>query len=184
MSPALRLFVALDLPASARDEIAGWRDRALVSREDLRPVPVAGLHVTLVFLGSRDAGRVPAIWEAASAAALEGQAPPLLAPDELVGVPQRLPRLVALGLLDEGARAAVLQRAVADSLASAQSHERERRRFWPHVTLARLRTGASWRPLDGSPALAPFHATALTLYCSHLAPSGARYEALRRCELG
>jgi len=180
----LRLFLALDLPESAREAIAGWRDRALVARDDLRPVPVAGLHVTLVFLGWTEADRVAAVWEAASAAVVGGLASPLLAPTGLVGVPRRRPRLVALDLSDDGGRAAALQRAVSDSLAAAGLHEPPRRPFWPHVTLARLRKGARWRPLEGCPDLAPFDAAAVTLYRSHLCPSGARYEALHRCQLG
>ena len=140
--------------------------------------------MTLVFLGWTDAERVAAVWEAAGGAAPEGRAPPLLAPAGLVGVPRRRPRLVALDLSDEGGRAAALQRAVADSLAAAALHEPERRPFWPHLTLARLRKGARWRPLEGVLALEPFHATAITLYRSHLSQSGGRYEALHRHPLG
>ena len=180
----MRLFLALDLPESARDAIAGWRDRSLASRDELRLVPVAGLHVTLVFLGWTDPERLAAIWDAASRALAEGQAPPVLAPGGLVPVPRRRPRLVALDLSDEGGRAAALQRAVADSLAAAELHEPDRRPFWPHVTLARLRKGARWRPLEGGPDLAPFDAAAVTLYRSHLSPSGARYEALHRQPFG
>lgn len=91
--------------------------------------------------------------------------------------------LVALDLSDDGGRATALQGAVSDSLAAADLHEPEPRPFWPHLTLARLRKGARWRPLEGRPDLAPFEAAAVTLYRSHLSRSGARYEALHRCPL-
>lgn len=160
--------------------MAGWREATIGGRDDLRPVRVADLHVTLVFLGWTDPDRVAAIWEAASGTLVDGAVPPLLTPGGLAAVPKRRPRLVSLELSDEGGRAAALQRAAADSLAAAGLHEPERRPFWPHVTLARLRRGARWPPLEASPGLGPFEAAAVTLYRSHLSPSGARYEALHR----
>ncbi len=49
--PRARLFLALDLSEDARSRLAGWRDVALGSRTDVRPVAPEALHVTLVFLG-------------------------------------------------------------------------------------------------------------------------------------
>ncbi len=147
-------------------------------------MPVAGLHMTLAFLGWTDPERVAAVWKAASAVLAEGPAPPRLAPAGLVPVPRRRPRLVALELSDDGGRAATLQRAIADALAAADLQEPERRPFWPHVTLARLRKGARWRALEDGLALGPFDAAAVTLYRSHLSPSGARYEALHHLPFG
>jgi 2'-5' RNA ligase len=180
----VRLFVALDLPESARSEVARWRDAVIGGREDLRPVRVADLHVTLVFLGWTDPDRVAAIWEATGGTLVAGAVPPVLTPAGLTAVPKRRPRLVALDLSDERGRAAALQRALADALAAAELHEPEQRPFWPHVTLARLRKGARWRPLEGAPGLAPFDAAAVTLYRSHSSASGARYEALHSHPLG
>lgn len=173
----------MDPPGSVRDEIAAWLDRALRGRDDLRPVLAAGLHVTLAFLGWTDADRVAAVWDAASRAISEGSAAPLLVPAGLVAVPRNRPRLVALDLADEGGRATALQSAVAESLSAAGLHEAERRPFWPHMTLARLRRGARWQPLPAGPSTGPFDAVAVTLYRSHLSPSGARYEPLERCAL-
>lgn len=51
----MRLFLALDLPDSARSEVGRWRVAAIGEREGLRPVQQAALHVTLVFLGSKPA---------------------------------------------------------------------------------------------------------------------------------
>jgi 2'-5' RNA ligase len=48
------MFVALDLPAQARAELAAWRDTLISGRDDLRPVAPEALHVTLVFLGWQD----------------------------------------------------------------------------------------------------------------------------------
>ena len=64
-----RLFLALDIPDLARSALARWRDAAVMDRDELRPVPEAQLHVTLVFLGATAPGRVDAFWQAASGAA-------------------------------------------------------------------------------------------------------------------
>src|SRR5205085_9566098 len=50
-SPRARLFVAMDLPEDARAALASWREQAFASRDDVRLVAVATLHVTLVCMG-------------------------------------------------------------------------------------------------------------------------------------
>lgn len=180
----MRLFVALDLPREARASIVSWREAALRGREELRPVPSRGLHVTLAFLGWTPADRVERVWKAASAAAADRTAP-LLTPAGIAGVPARRPRLFALHLADDDAgRAAALSGSVAGALAEADLHEPDERPFWPHVTLARVRRGAKAAPLAGEPPmLEPFTAGVVTLYRSDPSRSGARYTALERLEL-
>src|SRR5581483_12164038 len=67
----VRLFVALELPSRVRSALAEWRSTAVRSRDDLRLVAPASLHVTLAFLGSRPAGELDAI-AAALAGAVDG----------------------------------------------------------------------------------------------------------------
>lgn len=139
------------------------------------------LHVTLVFLGRREAGQAPLLWTRAREAA--GRLPaPTLVPAGIVPVPTSRPHLLALDLLEGDGRAQALHGAVAGALAAGGLHEPERRPFWPHVTLARVRRGARVRLPDAgaaplSRALVP---TALALYRSDLSPRGARYTALER----
>jgi 2'-5' RNA ligase len=75
---------------------------------------------------------------------------------------------------------------VAAGLAEAGLHEPERRPFRAHATVARLRAGArSPRPGGaGGPEPVAFAGEALTLYRSHLARAGARYEPVERIALG
>ena len=63
-------------------------------------------------------------------------------------------------------------------------HRPEKRPFWPHVTLARVKRGERARPLEAAPPPEPLVAREVTLYRSLLSPRGARYEALARAELG
>jgi RNA 2',3'-cyclic 3'-phosphodiesterase len=179
----VRLFLALDLPGDTRSELAAWRDRTMAGAEEIRPVPPEALHVTLVFLGWQDADGVEAIGRA-TGDAVAGLRAPELEPLEVCAVPPRRARLFALGLGDVEGLCASVQAAAAAALQRAGFHEPEGRRFWPHVTLARVRRGARapGPPLEG-PALAPFVATELVLYRSQPGPDGAVYHALARWTL-
>lgn len=180
-SERLRLFVALDPPRDVREALAAWRDAAIAGRDELRPVPVEALHVTLAFLGSRPVVEVERITSVIEAVAARHPAP-ALEPQAVKAVPPRRPRLFALDLADPCGGAAVLQRAVAEGLKGIYTPEE--RPFWPHVTLARVRKGARAAELKAPPPPAgEWRAEAVTLYRSHLSPRGARYEALARSEL-
>ena len=106
-------------------------------------------------------------------------------------LPRRRPRLLAVEVHDAptGETAApalgAVRRALIDALGEALDAEPERRAFHPHVTVARMRPERAGRaggalrdrPLPPTPATV-FDGEALTLYRSHLDPSGATYEVL------
>ena len=138
--PRARLFLALDLPEPARASLASWRDTLVSGRSDLRPVRPEALHVTLVFLGWQDESAAPRIAEAAFAA-LPGGSPPRLTPAGVRSLPPRNPRLFALDLEDEGGRASALQAAASAALEAGGWYRPEKRPFWPHLTLARVKRG-------------------------------------------
>jgi RNA 2',3'-cyclic 3'-phosphodiesterase len=180
--PRARLFLALDLPVPARTALGSWRDTLISGRSDLRPVRPEALHVTLVFLGWQDESAASRIAEAAFAA-LPAGAPPRLTPAEVRSLPPRNPRLFALDLEDEGGRAGVLQAAASDALEAGGWYRPEKRPFWPHLTLARVKKGERRvAPLPDRPAppSETFEAPVVTLYRSTLRPQGALYEPLAR----
>ena len=182
-SPRARLFLALDPPEAARTELAAWRDRLCADRDDLRPVAPGALHLTLVFLGYRPEKEIEAI-AAAAFEPLRLLAPVELRPAGVRPLPPRRPRLFALDLEDPGGHCAALQAAAEKALAAARFHRPEKRAFWPHITLARVkrdRRAGPLEPSEGPPG--PFHAADVVLYRSHLSPRGARYEPLARLEL-
>ena len=184
-SPRARLFLALDLPSGPRAELAAWRDRAVAGRDDVRPVAVEALHVTLVFLGYQAEKDVPRI-AACAFEALDGLGAAELVPTGVRPLPPRDPRLFALDLSDVGGRCGAVQAAASEALAAARFYRPERRPFWPHVTLARVkRDRRRVPPLEAEPpAGLALHAREVTLYRSVLRPQGARYEPLERLELG
>jgi len=99
-----------------------------------------------------------------------------------VPVPHRRPRLYALGLEDGGGGLHGWQDGLSRRLEEARLYEPEKRPFWPHVTLARVKRGARAPGLELPqlpPGLAaPFSASRVTLFRSTLKRSGAVYEPL------
>jgi RNA 2',3'-cyclic 3'-phosphodiesterase len=180
-SPRARLFVALEPTDSARRELAAWRDELLGGRHELRPVGEHALHLTLVFLGwqyEREVERIGDLVETAS-----GDGAPLLTPIAVKPVPPRRPRLFALDLDDEGGRAGALQAALSSGLEGARLYRPEKRPFWPHMTLARVKRDRRAAPIEADRLPEAFDAPVLTLYRSTLRPQGAVYDPLRRVEL-
>lgn len=182
-SPRARVFLALDLPERERAALADWRDRAIGGRDEVRPVPTESLHATLVFLGyqfERDVSRIAQ----AAFGPLEGRGPVRLRPLGVVAVPSRGPRLFALDLDDADGDCAALQTAAVEALTATGLHRPERRPFWPHVTLARVKRGRRAAALEApAPPVESLDAVDVTLYRSLLRPQGAVYEPLERMRL-
>lgn len=182
------MFVALDLPEMVREEIAAWSERELADPA-LRRVGPESLHVTLAFLGDRPLSDVEPIAEIIEWAADR------LVPMELggpVGRPGRgRPRLIALPVL--GGSVEKLEDTLGRILAFEGFYKPEKRPFWPHVTVARVRSegGGSRRPMQVEIPSGPsptqsigwFDGVRISLYRSELQPRGARYVPLAQAEL-
>ena len=180
------MFLALDLLEDARDGLVRWRDAILSSRRDVRAVRPEALHVTLVFLGWQDEAVAGRIAESAFGALPAGP-PPRLRATGVKPVPPRNARLFALDLEDEDGRATRLQAAVSDALEAGGWYTPEKRPFWPHITLARVKRGerrVPAPPAEPPPPAEPFDTPVLTLYRSTLRPQGALYEPLARTVAG
>jgi 2'-5' RNA ligase len=186
--PRQRLFVALDLPNLVREGIDAWSGSELADPA-LRRVASDSLHVTLAFLGQRPAAEVESI-----AAAVTAVVPPAPAIELLDPVPRPArgrPRFYALPARSAGA--IELQSDLQARLVAAGIHEPEKRPFWPHVTVARVRAEGrgSRRPavIEKRPGALPaalsepFLGVRVTLYRSELQPRGARYAPLAQVEL-
>ena len=181
--PRARLFVALDLPEEARAALVDWQARALDGREDLRAVAPEALHVTLAFLGHRPLSEIEPI-AAAVGRAVRDRAAPRMQALRTLGVPRRRPRLFAVDLSDPDGGAGMIHAAVSESLAGGGFYVPERRRFWPHVTVARVgRAERQATPITIPPPPDGLIAREVVLFRSHLGRGPARYEALGRFPL-
>ncbi len=174
----MRLFVALELPAGVRTALAAWGDA--VAAPVMRRTPASNLHVTLAFLGSRDAGEVPAV-----ADVLETVARPVgtFEVDGPLWLPRGRPGVLTVALR-AGPELASLHAELVTALQAAIGFEPERRPLKPHVTVARAPRGEHLYATELPPPPArTFAPEALVLYQSHTDARGARYEALARVEL-
>ncbi len=194
-----RLFAAVDPPERVREELCAWARGALGAAQGRRsgaqrPVRLLApelLHLTICFLGSRPVEEIEAIL-----GALKDGATPVgeLSIGAPLWLPPRRPRALAVELHDPRGELARLHDEVRDAIALAtgwepegagsQAHPPRRRRFRPHITLARMREDAAprARELPPTPQLA-FMPEQLILYRSWLSPEGAEYEALGHATL-
>lgn len=180
--------MALDLPDSLRDGIVAWGKREL-GDPALRVVPPESLHITLTFLGympEREIGRLGEMVEG-----LEAPPPSIELGDPVAKPSRKRPRLFALPVDSSGAVA--LQAALEEKLVAARLYKPEKRPFWPHVTVARVKSEGRGskrpRPVERQPAglpqklLRPARCVRATLYRSEIQPQGARYIPLAQVEL-
>ncbi len=193
MSASLRLFIAIELPASVLAALNDLhhdlqREPALARLRWVRP---EGIHLTLKFLGSVPDERLPEI-EAAVARAVAG-IPQFEVHLGKLGTfgSSRSPRVVWIDVAGELDILAKLQSQVETELAPL-GFPAEVRRFSPHLTLARVpqeRAAEASRPLAEAIAShdAPhgtIRAEVLALMKSDLRPGGAVYTQLFVAPLG
>jgi RNA 2',3'-cyclic 3'-phosphodiesterase len=176
----MRLFVALDLPASLRQQLALLTG----GLPGARWVPAENHHLTLRFIGETPGWQAEEIHHA-----LEG----LRAPGFMLS-------LAGLGLFEKGGRGIALWAGVERTPPLDHLHtkieaalqriglEPERRRFAPHVTLARLDNVpqaklATYLQAHGLFRAAPVAIGHFTLFDSHRGKDRAVYEAMAEYEL-
>jgi 2'-5' RNA ligase len=186
-SPRARLFVALDIPDDLRGRIVEWQQG--FADPALRLVRPENLHMTLAFLGYRPEKQIEAIAEVVRS--VESSAPHAVLRPAPVGVPRgKRPRLFALDV--ESPETIELQAEVEHRLVEERFYEPEKRPFWPHLTVARIRPeqkgGRKPALVERPPAPLTrtdvrFRPTRLVLFRSHLKRSGAEYEPVAELEL-
>jgi 2'-5' RNA ligase len=189
-SPRVRLFVALDLPDSVRADLLAWGGSELRDPA-LRPVPEQYLHVTLAFLGwswERDIPRAAEIVNRVRA-----EAPSLRFEPEPVALPRGRREKSVFALAAPSVAAIALQAGLEAELIEARLYKAEKRPFWSHVTVARVRRekGGKRRHMEvkdppgpiPEALTEPFEAVRVTLYRSQTRPQGAEYTPLAQVEL-
>jgi RNA 2',3'-cyclic 3'-phosphodiesterase len=193
-SPRARLFVALDLSEDVRAGLEAWQARELTD-EAMRPVAPQALHVTLCFLSYHPEKKIEEI--AGIVTGVEPRSVELRLEPEPVPLPKGRPRLFAVGAPSEATIA--LQQELSDTLEAKHFYKPEKRPFWSHVTVARVRSERGSRAKGrkrGKPMqvtdfpgrlpeelLESFEAPRLALYRSHLRPTGAEYVRLAELNL-
>jgi 2'-5' RNA ligase len=188
----LRLLVALDLPEVVRREVDAWR-RETLTDPALRHNQ--GIRIVLMFLGHRPRREVGHYLEAIRELCASAPAPLIELGDVVPkGPTPELPRVFALPA--KSPEAEVLQIGLRSVFTNQglHIHEPRERAFWPHLTVARVRTEdhkarrpQAVRDVPDGPLPAslrkPFEGRSVGLYRSEMQPSGARYELLGKADL-
>jgi RNA 2',3'-cyclic 3'-phosphodiesterase len=177
----MRLFVAIGIPEDVRSALGELIKRLRDTCRDARWVRIAGLHVTLKFIGETLSERVAELKSAL--ATIPPRDPIAMNFRGLDFFPNaRRPRVLWAGV-EAGADLAALANAVEKALSPAGIQQVDRA-FSPHLTLARFKDSPAVDALQvaiekagpvifGSTTAAEFH-----LYQSILKPGGAEYTRL------
>ena len=189
----IRSFVAIELPEEAKKGLGRLR-RGLERDEHrfVKWVDPGGIHLTLKFLGNIPSKQVTDIAEALKRA-VHGISPFRLEISGLGAFPSlKQARVFWVGVGGELDRLSRLQQNI-DSALAALGFAKEERPFVPHLTLARIREGASaperrsFGELVGSNFFEdkyPIEVKAIRLMRSQLTPAGAIYTCLSVVGLG
>lgn len=189
----IRSFIAIELPLEAKEGLARLRkELERGEHKFVKWVNLGSIHLTLKFLGNIPFKRVTEITEAMEGAA-QGISPFHLEISGLGAFPSLgQARVFWVGIGGEMDKLSRLQQNI-DSALAALGFAKEERSFVPHLTLARIREGASlperksFGELVGSTIFEDkYHieVEAISLMRSQLTPAGAIYTCLSAIGLG
>ena len=188
----IRTFIAVELSDDARVEAARLISRVeKLELRGVRSVRPEGIHLTLRFLGDVDSDSVPRIISAVGAAAAQSQ-PFALTLGGVGAFPNAASaRVLWVGVDGEMTRLSELHKNVESELSNV-GFKRDRRRFNPHITLARIRDRVSRadrrRLFETVSAVSHdrvrFSVKTVTLFQTTLHPEGSIHTALYRARLG
>ena len=189
----IRAFVAIELTEQVRENLRHWQAQLKAGGYSfVKWVEPSGIHLTLKFLGNVPENRITSL-TAALTEAVKGVGSfrlQLTSPGAFPNLHR--PRVVWVGLGGEVEKLLSLQDQV-EKILNTLGFPRENRPFTPHLTLGRVREGASTadaRYLGEAIASlqvesgASFTVTAVILMQSTLTPHGALYHPLAVMPLG
>ena len=182
----MRLFVALEIPAAVRDNLAAFLNdmrklRDQLAEKGVRWVHPENLHVTLKFIGEVADTKLDGIRAALSTVHFDALLD--LRVQRLGFFPKEERPTVLWTGLDASTNLATLAGGIDRALATC-GIEKEKRAFVAHLTLARFATPALHPKLlaaireNSEREFGSFHAREFHLIKSTLKPSGAEYTTL------
>jgi RNA 2',3'-cyclic 3'-phosphodiesterase len=194
----MRLFVALDIDDAIRERIRLFANELRALAPNVRWVSTESLHITLKFIGEQPEPKVTAI--EAALAKVSGPSTRISFRGCGFFPTAKSPRVFWIGV-EAGAELAQLANQIEEALVPL-GIEKEKRRFSPHITLARAGGGsgapgrqkgdrpnqsfaALQKRLAGipSPEFGTMTAREFFLYQSQLSSQGSRYTKIARFAL-
>lgn len=184
----VRAFVAVEIPEAGKTFLETILADLRRTRADVRWVRPAGIHITLKFLGQIPLELVGVLEKDLSALFAEHR-PFELTIQGLGAFPNLAkPRVVWAGIRDTSGTLSLMANRVETALESL-GFEKEKRKFSPHLTLGRTKSGSGINELvdairQGLDVTGPtFVSREAILIQSILKPSGAEYRAMCRFAL-
>ncbi len=179
----MRCFIAISLPEELKAKISGIQEKLKAAGADVSWTRPEGMHLTLKFFGEIEDKRIPKI-EKALDAVVDGIPTFTLSVSGMGTFPDmRRPRVIWIGLKEDGGNLLRLQKGVEEELKKT-GFPSEDRRFTPHITLGRIRSNKNTDKLlrlieeEKVEELGSFDVSGVHLIKSELKPAGAEYTEL------
>jgi 2'-5' RNA ligase len=185
----MRAFLAIDLPNPVKADLSAAQSR-IESRAPgfYRWVGEEQMHLTLYFLGEMDESSLSQVEQACASIA---QPTLQIKVGGLVLLPEpNVPRIIATGVGGETDALTKFQQRLSDTVFPLAEFK-ETRRFYPHITLGRLKRGMPGNAKMLKRTLAetkigqsePFKVEEFLLMSSQRSEEGSHYETLHRFPL-
>ncbi len=190
MKQTIRSFIAVEMGLAVREAAARMVAQLQPARADVKWVETQNLHLTLAFLGDVLLRETHEICKVLTEAVQD--LPPFDLEIRGAGAFPTLqrPRTIWLGAAAGREPMIALQERIETALHKKLGYRRESRRFQPHLTIGRVRSGgpaiAELARILTEHADYEFGLTAVdevVLFSSELTPKGPIYEALGHAEL-
>ncbi|MDD5545839.1 MAG: RNA 2',3'-cyclic phosphodiesterase [Candidatus Omnitrophica bacterium] len=188
MGETIRVFIAIEIPPEARDELISVQATLKRSGADVKWVEPENIHLSLRFIGDVGPDKAEEIKNQLAVVASASKAFELT----IKGI-GAFPDLDHPGVIWAGVdRGAAESARIADDLEAklrAIGIAGEEREFHPHITLGRVRSGRNGDKLRGLVETVGFEAGPaikaeyLTLFMSRLTPQGSVYTALLKAKM-
>ncbi len=179
----VRSFVAIELPGELKERIDDYQRQLKPLCRHTRWVKANSLHITLKFLGDQEAELIERVQQ--NLEHIKGAFSPFqITVKEFGAFPgKRSPRVLWLGVISEPLQQLYQLFQFVENDLHGLGFPKEKRRFAPHLTLARVKQSGNFEPLWNFVQRNPFEpftfeVSEIVLMRSFLKPQGAEYKAL------
>ncbi|MBI5755827.1 MAG: RNA 2',3'-cyclic phosphodiesterase [Nitrospirae bacterium] len=184
----MRCFISISLPEGTKRGIVAIQERLKSSGADVSWTRPEGMHLTMKFLGEVEEKRLSKIETALNRAVSDISLFSLNVSEIGIFPDMRRPRVVWIGLKEDGDNLVRLQKGVEEELRKI-GFPSENRGFTPHITLGRIRSNRNIEKLlnlieeEKVIELGSFEVSDVHLMRSELKPAGAVYTELYKAVL-